>query len=411
MKIKQTCLSFVRGMTGVLGKSKTRQQKAATKEVAKNAASTFQDSVQIEGSGKKAANEKSTKVEKPEPEKEKKDIAPQLTSQPQEESYESGVISNSDGTFSVRGEQISRHSIQPGRVDFAKMFGVKTESKSEHPVPKNFNTQDIEKHYFLTDVEDAKGKESLSPEGMKLYETIKTRYLDSIPQCPYGSPTLYLTGGLPGSGKGFILGKIMGGKPQHVLVDPDQLKKDIIRDLSQKNPELKGQMAEDKLWGNTLHETSSFMAKMLMGDALGSGKDIVFDSSMASRNVNKYRNYAKQARKDGYKVVGIISDVTEKTANQRAIKRANKPTVVSLDDNSSITLPGRLTESSYIADCAKNLDTNLQTYLHEDIYDYCTIFDNNSSVNPAQISKVYAREVDTQGSPHMVEAKPEDAIN
>ena len=408
MKITQAFLSSMQRMTGISGKSKIKQEKSAKKEVAKNASSVFQDSVQVEGLGKKSASKKPTEVEKPRPKKE--DTPAQTTSQPQEDSKKEGLLSNKNGTLAVIEEQTPQQSNQSDGINFAKLFGVETELKTDNPIPKNFNAEEIERHYFTTDVDNAKGKESLSPEGMKLYETIKAKFLDSVPKCPYGSPTLYLTGGLPGSGKGFILGKIMGDKPQYVLVDPDAIKKDIIRDLAQKNPKLKEQMANDKVWGNSVHETSSFMAKMLMDDALGSGKDIVFDSSMASKNVKKYRNYATRARKDGYKVVGIISDVTEKTANERAIKRANKPTIVALDDGSSVKLPGRLTESSYIAECTGNLYNNLNTYLNEGMYDYCTIFDNNSSTNPAKVSRVYVRTLDAQGKPHMVEAKPEDGI-
>ncbi len=117
-----------------------------------------------------------------------------------------------------------------------------------------------------------------------------------------------------------------------------------------------------------------------MDEALTTGKDIVFDSSMATKNVGKYREYANRARRNGYKVYGIISDVSELTANERARKRADIPTKVILDTGAIVNLPGRLTTSDYIHDCAENLTENLNTYLGESLYDQCIVYDNNAPV-------------------------------
>ena len=321
---------------------------------------------------------------------------------PRPDTKKSGMVTNENGTLSIIEEPAGTPAQDTGGVNFAKMFGVDTGSKAESTVPKHFNAQEIEGHYFANGAENAKGLNDLSDDGKKLYKSIKARYLDAVPQCPHGSPTLYLTGGLPGSGKGFILSKIMGDSPQMVRVDPDEIKKDILHDLASKDSGLLDQAATNKTWGNDIHETSSFMAKMLMNDALVSGKDIVFDSSMASGNVNKYRNYAATARQNGYKVNGIISDVSVETANQRALGRADKPTILKLEDGSTKTLPGRLTERSYIEGCAKHLDSNLKTYLSEGMYDQCMVFDNNSSENPAQVKMVYKREIGPDGTPKTV---------
>ncbi len=321
---------------------------------------------------------------------------------PRPDAKKSGMVTNENGTLSIIEEPTAAPTQDTGGVNFAKMFGVETEPKAESTVPKHFNAQEIEGHYFANGADKAKGLNDLSADGKKLYESIKARYLDSVPKCPHGSPTLYLTGGLPGSGKGFILSKIMGDSPQMVRVDPDEIKKDILHDLARKDPGLLDEAATNKTWGNDIHETSSFMAKRLMDDALVSGKDIVFDSSMASGNVGKYRGYAATARQNGYKVNGIISDVSVETANQRALGRADKPTILKLDDGSTKTLPGRLTERSYIEGCAKHLDSNLKTYLSEGMYDHCMVFDNNSSENPAQVKMVYKREIGSDGIPRTV---------
>jgi predicted kinase len=285
-------------------------------------------------------------------------------------------------------------STASGEVNFAERFGVVTSESSS--IPKTFSTEEVEKHYYVNGPE-AKNPE-LTPAGVKFYETIKAKYIDSIPKCPYGSPTLTLTGGLPGSGKGYILSKIMGDKPEFILVDPDEIKKDMMKDLAEKNPELKEQMSGEKLWGDMIHETSSDMAKRLMNDALDSGKDIVFDSSMGSANVGKYRNYANRARANGYKVNGIISQVTVDVAAERALKRASRPTVLPLKDGSNLTLPGRLTRRPYIESCTEHLKNNLNTYLKEGLYDRCVVFDNSIEGEPAKVEATYKREQMPDGS-------------
>lgn len=299
------------------------------------------------------------------------------------------IHQNSNGTLSVIPEAPtpSGGTGSTGEMNFARLYGVDGPATA----PQHFTRAEVDRFYL-------RGEE-LSPEGMRLYETLKTRYIDEIPRCKRGSPALYLTGGLPGSGKGFILSKIMKDEPQFVLVDPDEIKKHILRDLAKANPELKGEMAADRNWSDVIHETSSIMAKRLMNDALRSGKDIVFDSSMATKNVDKYRSYARTARANGYRVYGLITNVTEDTANQRALMRAGKPTDVILGDG-VLSLPGRLTRSDYIHDCAQNLQSNLDTYLQEGIYDRCTVFDNNehSPDGALRVMATYTRQQNPDGT-------------
>ena len=390
-------LSFTQQVKGVGGIKPSQTANVSEK---KTKPAPLGDAISIDFSSMQIEPQKgpiaATSVQKTEKQAEE---GPQVSSPacPKPGEEKTGVVTNANGTLSIIEEPKDAPVQDTGGINFAKMFGVDTDSETKGP--KNFTDKDIEGHYFAKDADSAKGIDDLSEDGKKLYATIKARYLDSVPKCPHGSPTLFLTGGLPGSGKGFILGKVLGDNPQMVRVDPDEIKKDILQDMFQKNPSLKDQAAVDKTWGNKIHETSSFMAKMLMNDALGSGKDIVFDSSMASKNVGKYRNYAQTARQDGYKVYGIISDVSVDTADERALGRADKPTVVKMEDGSTATLPGRLTERSYIEDCSKNLHDNLETYLGEGMYDNCVVFDNNSRENPAVVTKVYIRSKNVDGKP------------
>jgi hypothetical protein len=117
-----------------------------------------------------------------------------------------------------------------------------------------------------------------------------------------------------------------------------------------------------------------------MEDALVSGKDVVFDSSMASGNLEKYRKYARKARAGGYKIYGMIAGVSEETAQERAVQRAKKNMEIKLPGGETLKLPGRLLQTHYIHDCALNLESNLHTYLEEGLFDRCVIFDNNTPV-------------------------------
>jgi predicted kinase len=299
----------------------------------------------------------------------------------------SAIRTNGNGTLSVIEESGARQGqTDSGGINFAEIYGVNVDTASH--LPQRFTSDEVERCYFKSSGPQGIGE--LSGEGMKLYEAVKAKYLDSVPVCPVGPPTIYLTGGLPGSGKGYVLSKIMQGKPQFVLVDPDEIKKDILRDIADKNPQLKGEMAQYNGWNDVVHETSSDMAKRLMSDALASGKDIVFDSSMASSNVGKYRDFAKRARAMGYQVNGIIADVSEETAITRAYQRADTPVRLNLKNGDTLSLHGRFTKPDYIRECSQNLHSNLSTYLQEGMYDRCVVFDNNSP--DPKVSAAYERE-------------------
>lgn len=323
-----------------------------------------------------------------------KETAPEPPPQISEASkVPSSIKANGNGTLSIIEESpSSQNQSTSGEINFARMYGVETAPAPN--CPKSFSEEEVERFYYKSSGPDGFGE--LSPEGMKLYESVKAKYLDRVPVCPVGPPTLYLTGGLPGSGKGYVLSKMLKDRPEFVLVDPDEIKKDILRDLAERSPQMKGQIADHEAWNDVIHETSSDMAKRLMNDALVSGKDIVFDSSMASRNIGKYRNYAKYARVMGYQVNGIITDVSEETAVERAYKRAGNPIKINLGNDETVTLRGRFTKPAYIHDCAQNLQSNLDTYLKEGLYDRCVIFDNNSTTPTP--SAVYEREQLPDGS-------------
>lgn len=296
------------------------------------------------------------------------------------------VRTNTNGTITVLSPPPPGTSSE--EVNFARLYGVETSPAGDRP--QHFTRDAVEQLYFT----GGRPEDGAPPSdaGKELYGVIKSTLLDPVPQCPYGSPSLYFTGGLPGSGKGYVLRKMAEGPtpgghmPQFVHVDPDEIKKYLLSDFAARNPQVREEMSRTPGWNDMIHESASALAKQLMSDALASGKDIVFDSSMASTNVEKYRKYARVARDKGYRIYGLINEVSEETAQERAVKRAKKPMELTLPDGETLALPGRLLQPRYIHECALNLQTNVDTYLGEGLFDRCVIFDGTSRDTPVKAS-------------------------
>lgn len=251
-------------------------------------------------------------------------------------------------------------------------------------VPQQFTKDAVDKYYLGAD------ENSLSPAGKALYAQVRGHYLDPVPECTIGSPTIYCTGGLPGSGKGSVVDSMVDHRPDFVLVDPDKIKQDIIEDLATKNPNLRAQMQNDREWGTAVHWTSSIMARELMVEAIKSGKDIVFDSSMSTPDQGKYREFANDARAQGYRVNAMICNVDVDKSIERAEKRSKKPVIVDLPDG-PLALPGRLVTADYVRECDQRLHANLNAYLTEGLFDNLVFFDNSRDGEALRFEKSYRR--------------------
>ena len=100
------------------------------------------------------------------------------------------------------------------------------------------------------------------------YETIKKKLFN---QAGEGLGQIWITGGLPGSGKSSILGG--GFHKNKIVIDPDAIKYMIAEE--------KGISKEDvdkKPWEH--HEDSSILAKHLTREAVRDGKDVIYDVTM-----------------------------------------------------------------------------------------------------------------------------------
>ena len=252
------------------------------------------------------------------------------------------------------------------------------------PVPEAFSKAEVDR-FYLTGEE---GK--LSPVGQVLFNKVRTKFLESIPDTPLGSPTLYMTGGIPGSGKGRIVSQLWEQSPHFVLVDADEIKNVVLADLVTANPALRPQMEQCKEWASVVHRTSRVMAHDLMEEALGSSKDILFDSTLASPNRQEYHQFVDRARQGGRGVHAIICNVDVSKAIERAEKRAKKPTVIDLPQDKLI-LPGRFVPLELIPGAKEGLTANSELFLKEGLFDDVTIYDNSRDGEPLRLDARYER--------------------
>ena len=260
----------------------------------------------------------------------------------------------------------------------------------QYTVPVKFSLQDVQGHYLVADTG------GLSAAGQALCSQLSHKYIDNVPSCSIGTPMLYFTGGLNGSGKGAIIDSMWKDQQDFVLIDSDRIKKDIVADLAVKNPSLRQQMADDPEWNTAVHGTSKLIAHQLVHDALASGKEIIFDSTMCNPENDEYRAFAAEARKNGYLVKGIISQVSVDKAVERATQRAGKPVSVDLPDG-QLVLHGRTVRADYIKGNEERLRRNLEAYTQEGLFDRLEVFDNSRDGKPAQLVETYHRVATSSG--------------
>jgi DNA repair protein RadC len=105
-------------------------------------------------------------------------------------------------------------------------------------------------------------------EAIPEYSSIKKKLFSEAGD---GIGQLYITGGLPGSGKSSVLGHSFN--QNKVVIDPDAIKYMIADERGIGKEEV-----DKKPW--ELHEDSSVIAKHLIREAVREGKDVVYDTTM-----------------------------------------------------------------------------------------------------------------------------------
>lgn len=128
-----------------------------------------------------------------------------------------------------------------------------------------------------------------------------------------------MTGGLAGAGKTTVLNGPAGvDLSRYVTVSADEMKEEMIR--RGMVPDIPGHPDLTPMERATLfHLESAYLADMLMERALASGRNVVIDATMGTKEAPLSR--LTRLREQGYQVRGIFVDIPVDTSLERAAAR------------------------------------------------------------------------------------------
>lgn len=180
------------------------------------------------------------------------------------------------------------------------------------------------------------------------------------------TPTVYMTGGGPASGKSTGLlenpktGIPTSAKAAHV--DPDGAKKHI--------PEYNaGVAAKDKTAAAFVHEESSHMAKSTMNGALSNGHDVVYDS-VGDSGYKKLSGKVAEMRANGAKnIEAHYATVDVDEAIRRSDSRAAKT--------------GRFVPHEYIREAHRDVSRTFRESVKEGLFDKADLWDTGGKQGDA----------------------------
>ncbi len=163
---------------------------------------------------------------------------------------------------------------------------------------------------------DGKG-EVWSPERAAIHdEIVEEVWQANFAAVPSDGKALF-SGGLGGSGKGTVLGKLPGDvKSQYATIDPDGFKEALAaRGLV---PKVEGMAPMEG--AGLIHEESSHLAKLIAERAMRERKNLIYDITMASeKSVTKKMALLEAA---GYQAPSVVFvDVPIETSVERALSR------------------------------------------------------------------------------------------
>jgi predicted ABC-type ATPase len=204
-----------------------------------------------------------------------------------------------------------------------------------------------------------KGKDGQwAPERQALHKAYTEAVTKGLPTS--SDPVVHMTGGGPASGKSTaILNNPKAGIPDKTKaahIDPDGAKAGL--------PEYQeGVKNKDLGAAAHVHEESSHMAKQSIGEALGKGHDVVYDS-VGDSGIDKLAKKVDEMRKAGAKKVEmqyVIIDPEE--AISRSDKRAAKS--------------GRFVPHEFIRQAHKDVAKTSAAALDKGLFDGMRIWDNS----------------------------------
>ena len=184
---------------------------------------------------------------------------------------------------------------------------------------KTFSPEDSLWHHLES---DGQGGYKLTEERRLLHSQIITKAVADVPESV--SPTFYMLGGGPSSGKTTFLKSGVTDTPDKanaVHVNADDLK-----EMLPENPRMRdGDDADFFNAARFAHEESSLLAKAVQTRAIANRQDIVLDGTGDS-DIQNLSKKVEQARNEGYKVKGVYVTIPTEVAWERSVARALGPT-------------------------------------------------------------------------------------
>jgi len=130
------------------------------------------------------------------------------------------------------------------------------------------------------------------------------------------SEAILMCGG-SGTGKSRVIEKIIGTNG-YVLVDPDKIK-ELLPEYAKAKGKRKPEAAD------IVHDESSDIALLLLGESIGSELPLIYDGTM--KNIDKYGEIIKCLKSKGYTIQIVAVDASVEVAYDRAKKDTWKPVV------------------------------------------------------------------------------------
>lgn len=185
-----------------------------------------------------------------------------------------------------------------------------------------------------------------------------------------------MSGGMGGSGKGYILGKLVD-KSQYITIDPDHVKEQMLQ--RGMGPDIPGLQPMES--ATFIHEESSHISKMLTAQVAAQGLNAVLDTTMATEDSTRKR--VNLMIDHGYDVEAVFADVPLHVTEESAMKRYLDASRVYQATGKGFG--GRLVIPSYLKASApspgsgfdsKNRET-LENLRAEGLFSRVQVFDNS----------------------------------
>ncbi len=216
---------------------------------------------------------------------------------------------------------------------------------------------------FRDTEEEHKVGNEWKPERVKIHEGYTKAKTEGIPKS--SSPTVYMTGGGPASGKSSGLLKnpdcAIPGHDKAAHIDPDSAKTHI--------PEYNKMKAEgDDRAAAYAHEESSHMAKSSVESALASGHDVVYDT-VGDSGIGKLTKKVEQMRAQGAKrVIANYATCDVDEAIRRSDARAKDPKSDSF---------GRVVPVDYIREAHRDVSRTTRDAIKSGLFDKIDVYDTS----------------------------------